>query len=124
MDCFNDVLCWKLNYNFRQMAYNWEPGIERVEKDSGEAWFGEYYEIVQPEQYRYIADLILHGQDNRRTEDNFLWIPALQRSLRLSDASHCSPIFTFSDLTRDYVKAGCNGDSEGRNFGQVGVTGA
>ena len=109
MDRFNDVLCWKLNYNLRQMAYNWEPGIERVEKDSGEAWFGEYYEIVQPEQYRYIADLVLHWQDNLRTEDNFLWIPALRRSLRLSDASHCSPIFTFSDLTRDDVKAGWNG---------------
>jgi hypothetical protein len=106
MDRFNDVLCWKFDYDIRQMAYNWEPGVPRVEKDAGGAWLGVYIDVVQPEQYRYTADLILWWQDNLRLEDNYLFIPALRRSLRVSDASHCSPIFTFSDLSHDDIWGG------------------
>ena len=61
---------------------------------------------MQPEQYRYIADLILWWQDNLRLEDHYLFIPALRRSLRLSDASHCTPIFTFADLSHDDIWGG------------------
>jgi len=86
MDRFNDILCWKVDYDVRQMAYNWEPNVQRVENDSGGAWLGEWFQIEQPEQYRYTADLVLLWQDNLRLEDNYLFIPALRRSLRLSDA--------------------------------------
>ena len=112
MDRFSDVLCWRLNYEIRQMAYNWEPGIPRVEKDAGGAWLGIYVDIVQPEQYRYVADLILWWQDNLRLEDNYLFVPALRRSFRVSDASHCTPTFTFSDLSHD--------DNWGGWFGGIG----
>jgi len=103
MDRFNDVVCWRFDYDIRQMAYNWEPGVARVEQDSGGAWLGTYVDIVQPEQYRYIADLILWWQDNLRLEDHYLFVFALRRSLRLSDASHCMPIFTFADLFYDDI---------------------
>jgi hypothetical protein len=109
MDRFNNVLCWKVDYDIRQMAYNWEPNVQRVEKDSGGAWLGEWTQIEQPEQYRYIADLVLLWQDNLRLEDNYLFIPALRRSLRLSDASHCAHLFTFADYSHDDLKAGWNG---------------
>ncbi len=109
MDRFNDVLCWKFNFDIRQMAYNWETGVPRIEKDAGGAWLGIYIDIVQPEQYRYITDLVLRWQDNLRLEDNYLFIPALRRSLRLSDASHCAPIFTFADNTHDDIWGGWNG---------------
>jgi hypothetical protein len=109
-DRFNDVFCWKINYDFRQMAYNWEPNVQRVEKDAGGAWLGEWVQLEEPEQYRYIADLVLEWQDNLRLEDNYVFIPALRRSLRLSDASHCSPIFHFGDLAHDDIRRiGSNG---------------
>jgi hypothetical protein len=106
MDRFNDVLCWRFDYEIRQTAYNWEPGVPRVEKDAGDAWLGVYVDIVQPEQYRYTADLILWWQDNLRLEDNYLFVPGLRRSLRLSDASHCTPIFTFADMSHDDIWGG------------------
>lgn len=109
MDRFSDILCWKIDYDFRQMAYNWEPKVQRVEEDAGGAWLGEWVQIEEPEQYRYVADLVLLWQDNLRLEDNYLFIPALRRSLRLSDASHCARLFTFADLSHDDLKAGWNG---------------
>jgi hypothetical protein len=109
MDRFNDVLCWKFDYDVRQMAYNWEKNVAQTEKYSGGAWLGEWVQIEEPEQYRYVADLVLLWQDNLRPEDNYLFIPALRRSLRLSDASHCARLFTFADYTHDDLKAGWNG---------------
>jgi hypothetical protein len=101
LDRFSDVLCWKFDFDIRQMAYNWEPGVPRIEKDAGGAWLGIYVDIVQPEQYRYLADLVLWWQDSLRLEDEYQFIPWIRRSLRVSDASHCMPIFTFADVRRD-----------------------
>jgi len=52
---------------------------------------------------------VLLWQDNLKLEDNYLFVPALRRSLRLSDASHCAPLFQFGDYTHDDLKAGWNG---------------
>ena len=109
MDRFNDVLCWKFDYNVRQMAYNWETNVARTETGSNGAWLGQWVQIEEPEQYRYVADLVLLWQDNLRPEDNYLFFPAMRRSLRLSDASHCARLFTFADYTHDDLKAGWNG---------------
>jgi hypothetical protein len=109
MDQMQDIFCWHLDYDVRQLAYNWEPGVPRTEDGAGGAWLGEYISVEDPEQYRYAADLILLWQDNLKIEDNFLFVPALRRSLRLSDAAHCSKIFTFADYTHDDVRGGWNG---------------
>jgi hypothetical protein len=109
MDRLADTFCWKLDYDVRQLAYNWEPAVPHTEADSADAWLGEWIDVDQPEQYRYATDLVLLYQDNLRIEDNFLFVPALRRSLRLSDAAHCSKIFTFADYTHDDVRGGWNG---------------
>ncbi|HLW70802.1 MAG TPA: DUF1329 domain-containing protein [Candidatus Binataceae bacterium] len=109
MDRLADTFCWKLGYDVRQLAYNWEPGVPRTEAESGGAWLGEWIDVDEPEQYRYATDLVLLYQDNLRIEDNFLFVPSLRRSLRLSDAAHCSKIFTFADYTHDDIRGGWNG---------------
>ncbi|MGH7837327.1 MAG: DUF1329 domain-containing protein, partial [Candidatus Binataceae bacterium] len=109
MDKLADTFCWKLDYDIRQLAYNWEPGVPRTEADAGGAWLGEWIDVDQPEQYRYATDLVLLYQDNLQIEDNFLFVPALRRSLRLSDAAHCAKIFTFADYTHDDIRGGWNG---------------
>jgi hypothetical protein len=109
MDQMANVLCWKLDYDIRQLAYNWEPGVPQTEEGSGGAWLGEWIDVAEPEQYRYATDLVLLWQDNMQTEDNFLFVPSLRHSLRLSDAAHCAKIFTFADYTHDDVRGGWNG---------------
>jgi len=64
-------------YDIRQMAYNWEPNVPRVEKDSvGRA--GEWTQIEQPEQYRYIAEFWCCSAGTTSARDNYLFIPALR----------------------------------------------
>ncbi|HVN88990.1 MAG TPA: DUF1329 domain-containing protein [Candidatus Binataceae bacterium] len=109
LDKMSNVLCWKLEYNVRQLAYNWEPGVPQTEPTAQGAWLGIWIDVLEPEQYRYATDLLLYWQDNLTTEDNFLFVPALRHSLRLSDASHCSRAFTFADFTHDDTRGGWNG---------------
>jgi hypothetical protein len=109
MDKMTNTLCWKIEFNVRQLAYNWETGVPQTEPGSGGAWLGIWIDVLEPEQYRYATDLLLYWQDNLKTEDNFLFVPALRHSLRLSDAAHCSRTFTFADFSHDDLRAGWNG---------------
>src|SRR5262249_22123977 len=49
LDQFSDAVCWKVDYDFRQMAYNWEPGVPQTEKESDGAWLGAWVQIEEPE---------------------------------------------------------------------------
>jgi hypothetical protein len=53
MDRFGDIVCEHLDNDVRQMAYNWEPGVARTERDASGAWLGEWSRAEDPEQYRY-----------------------------------------------------------------------
>ncbi len=97
IDRFENASCWLVDYDFRQMAYNWEPSVPRVERDSGAAWLGEWVQVEEPEQIRYTADLVLQWQDNLRPQGHYAFVPALRRSLRLSDSSHCEPLLSSND---------------------------
>jgi uncharacterized protein DUF1329 len=91
------------------MAYNWEPGVPRVEPGSGEAWLGEWVQAEEPEQLRYSADLVLLWQDNLRPEGHYAFIPALRRSMRLTDTSHCEPLLSSSDRPHNDLERAWNG---------------
>jgi hypothetical protein len=58
IDQFSNVACLQADANARQLAYNWEPGIARIEKGS-DAWFGAWTMTEVPEQNRYAVRLIL-----------------------------------------------------------------
>jgi hypothetical protein len=62
-------------------------------------------QILSPEQARYTAVLTIYYLDLSKPEDTFLIIPALRRSLRLSSAARCSPLFG-SDVTYDDARHG------------------
>jgi hypothetical protein len=109
MDKMNNTLCWKIEFNARQLAHNWEPGVPQTEETAQGAWLGVWIDLLEPEQYRYGTDLTLYWQDDLKTEDNFLFVPALRHSLRLSDAAHCARAFTFADFTHDDFRGGWNG---------------
>jgi hypothetical protein len=109
IDRYGSTSCVHVDYDFRQMAYNWEPGVPRVEPDSGAAWLGEWVQAEEPEQLRYTADLVLQWQDNLRPEGHYAFIPALRRSMRLSDTSHCEPLLSSTDRPRDDSERGWGG---------------
>ena len=61
-----------------------------------------------PEQSKYTTVLTILWQDNLRDDDDFTFVPALRRSLRLSSSARCSPVLG-TDIVRDDQRAGWNG---------------
>jgi hypothetical protein len=108
MDRFGSKACTRVDYNYRQLAYNWFPGIPHMEPTAAGAWYGEWLMVEVPEESKYTADLTLYWQDVTRLPDDYVFIPALRRSLRLSTSARCAPLFG-SDMTHDDQRVGWNG---------------
>jgi hypothetical protein len=105
------------NYNtevvdavYRQLAYNWESdeGVPRVDPKADGAWYSEYLSVEQPEQSRYTTVLTVFWQDNLKDEDDYVFVPSLRRSLRLSSSARCAPVLG-SDFVKDDQRVGWNG---------------
>jgi Protein of unknown function (DUF1329) len=98
-DRFGNWSVETVDYLYRQLDYNWEPGVPRTDPSAGGAW---------PEQSRYTSVLTVFWQDNLKDEDDYAFVPALRRSLRLSSAARCSPLLG-SDMVKDDQRVGWNG---------------
>jgi hypothetical protein len=109
MDKFSTKACTRVDYNYRQLAYNWFPGVSHTEPGSTGAWYGEWLMVEKPEEAKYSADLTLLWQDVTRLPDDYVFIPALRQTMRLSTAARCAPLFGGSDATHDDQRAGWNG---------------
>ncbi|HTW87162.1 MAG TPA: outer membrane lipoprotein-sorting protein, partial [Candidatus Binataceae bacterium] len=68
-------------------------------------YYTEIIEVEEPEQARYTAVLTLYYADLTKSEDTYVFIPALRRSLRLSTAARCSPAVG-SDFSNDDTRHG------------------
>ena len=64
--------------------------------------------VEWPEQSKYTAVLTLLWQDNLKDDDDYVFIPALRRALRLSSSARCSPVLG-TDIVRDDQRVGWNG---------------
>jgi hypothetical protein len=82
-----------VDYVYRQLAYNWEPGVLQNDPQGAGAWSSEWVMVESPEQMRYTALLTIHYQDNLRNDDTWTFVPALRRSLRLPEGAKCLPLF-------------------------------
>ena len=98
---------------YRQSAYNTDPGFPKEETYAPGTWYTEWAMQETPEQARYTASLSLFyiDQEANPFPDTFVFVPALRRSLRLSNTSRCSPVFGL-DWTYDDAKGnGFNGST-------------
>ncbi len=107
-DRFGNTSCTKTSVVYRQLAYNNHVDIPRTDPEANGAWYTEWIMVEQPEQSRYTADLTIFWQDLTKTEDNYVFVPALRRSLRLSSSARCSPLLG-SDMIHDDQRGGYNG---------------
>jgi hypothetical protein len=119
-DRFNNSSCTKTSVVYRQLAYNHHPGVARSEPAANGAWYTEWLMVEQPEQSRYTSDLTIFWQDLARTEDNYVFVPSLRRSLRLSASARCSPLLG-SDMIHDDQRGGYNGGLHLFNAEYVGT---
>ncbi|MBF6568663.1 MAG: DUF1329 domain-containing protein [Candidatus Binataceae bacterium] len=82
-----------------------DAGVPISDPSQSGVYYSEYFELTKPEQARYTAILTVYYRDQTRNEDTFLFVPALRRTLRLSSAARCSPVFG-SDATNDDTRHG------------------
>jgi Protein of unknown function (DUF1329) len=107
-DKYGNQNCLKTSYVYHQLAFITDPGYPRVEPNSNGAWYTEWSMVELPEQSKYTAVLQIFYQDLQRQEDDYVFVPALRRSMRLASTARCSPLFG-TDYTHDDARAGFNG---------------
>jgi hypothetical protein len=109
-DRFGNYSPQTVDATYRQLAYNWESdqSIPRVDPEANGAWYSEWIMVETPEQSKYTAVLTTFWQDNLKDEDDYVFVPALRRSLRLSSSARCSPLLG-TDMVKDDQRVGWNG---------------
>jgi len=76
-----------------QIAYLSDPPFPREEKENGGYWYAGYLEQTAPEQGKYFAILVLSPKNPTKLDEQYEYVPSLRRSLRISQAARCAPIF-------------------------------
>ena len=84
-----------------QLAFLSDPGYPRTVADSGGYYFVKYNEQIAPEQGKYTTLLDLTPADPTRLDELYEYIPVLRKSLRLSQAARCAPVFGSDYLIDD-----------------------
>jgi|SRR5579863_506079 len=107
VDRFSNMNCESIDIVYRQEGYNTDPGVPVSE--SNNVWYTEYLMVEAPEQAKYTAQLTLFYKDNQTFQDEYVFVPNLRRTLRLSSSARCSPLLG-SDLAQDDAQvSGFNG---------------
>jgi len=77
---------------YSQLAFLSDVGYPQTVADSAGYYFVKYSEQIAPEQGKYSTILDLTPADPR-LDELYEYIPTLRKSLRLSQAARCAPVF-------------------------------
>jgi hypothetical protein len=113
LDRYGNVAPSGLDVVYRWSAYNTDKGYPETETYAPGTWYTEWLMQESPEQARYTASLAMYyiDQEGHPYPDNFVFVPALRRSLRLSTTARCSPVFGFDWSNDDAKLNGFNGST-------------
>jgi len=84
-----------------QLAYLSDLDYPQTIADGMPYYFAKFEEQVAPEQGKYSAILDLTPSDPTQLDDLYEYVPTLRRSLRLSQAARCAPVFGSDYLIDD-----------------------
>jgi hypothetical protein len=85
-----------------QLTYLSDPGMPATAPDADSSIYtAKFNEQVSPEQSKYSTLLDLLPADPTRLDELFEYVPTLRRSLRLSQAARCAPVFGSDYLVDD-----------------------
>lgn len=76
-----------------QLTHNTDPPYPTALPNNNGYWLASYIEQVAPEQGKYTALLTMIPDDPTRVSELYEYVPSLRRSLRLSEAARCQPLF-------------------------------
>jgi Protein of unknown function (DUF1329) len=85
-----------------QLTFLSDPGMPATAPDADTAIYtAKFNEQVSPEQSKYSTLLDLLPADPTRLDELYEYVPTLRRSLRLSQAARCAPVFGSDYLVDD-----------------------
>jgi hypothetical protein len=84
-----------------QLGFVSDVGFPRTIPEAGPYYAARYSEQIAPEQAKYTAILDLLPTDPTRIDELYEYVPVLRRSLRLSQAARCAPVFGSDYLIDD-----------------------
>jgi hypothetical protein len=99
VDQYDNVSKEETDDTWYQLSHLSEPGMPVDLPYSNGVLFAARYLVAAPEQSKYTTELQLQPSDPSRFQENYVFLPSLRRSLRLSSAARCSPV-----LGTDYVQ--------------------
>jgi hypothetical protein len=84
-----------------QLAFLSDLGFPNKISDTNPYYVTKFQEQIAPEQSKYSTLLDLIPTDPTRLDDLYEYVPSLRRSLRLSQAARCAPVFGSDYLIDD-----------------------
>jgi hypothetical protein len=96
-DHATNSLTQSANYKLMHIS---DPGLPVDSPDAHGMYNAAFNEEIAPEQSKYTVALTLVPDDLTRHQENYVFLPSLRRSLRLSSSARCSPLLG-SDYTPD-----------------------
>ena len=108
-DHFHYINCGRQIVLYRRLAFIHHPGHARIEPGAGAAFTSQFIMVWEPENFKYLTNLQIFYQDIKREEEDYVFVPALRRSLRLSGTARCAPLFG-GDYTKDDARGGFDGN--------------
>ncbi|MGH8012209.1 MAG: DUF1329 domain-containing protein [Candidatus Binataceae bacterium] len=108
-DRFGNIACTRLVWIYRQVGFETDPGIPMNLPQAGDVRFSEWFMVTEPEQSKYTTNLTLFHKNPEAPEDDYVFVPALRRSLRLSVSARCAPAAGSDLVLDDYKTTGFNG---------------
>jgi hypothetical protein len=86
---------------FSQLAFLSEVDSPQTVTGAGDYYFVKYSQQVAPEQGKYSTILDMIPADPIKLDELYEFVPTLRRSLRLSQAARCAPVFGSDYLIDD-----------------------
>jgi hypothetical protein len=100
-DSFGNVQPEDTDDTFYRLMHLSDPPYPMNLPDAGGNIIANRYIEIIPEQAKYTTSLELYSEDPSRLTEEYVFLPSLRRSLRLSSASRCAPILGTDYLADD-----------------------
>ncbi len=108
-DQLGNVSCVKESFVYRQLKHITDPGIPKTIEGAGPRDYTEWNMLLEPEDLKYTAWLMVIYTDLTQPEDMYQFIPSLRRVNTVSSSNRCNPVGG-SDVTLDDLRYGFNGN--------------
>jgi len=88
------------DFAISQLSHVTDPGFPATDPNAGPYYYVATLEQLAPEIVKYLTSMNLLTEDPTKEPELYEFVPTLRRSLRLSQAARCAPIYG-TDLTFD-----------------------